>query len=93
MATPAVLVKSSVDLRASLDEQAVQESTPPPRPLVVASPGASASVELQFHGNDGMETETEFELQREEAKAQGDANSDGRGCRNGGSRRGTGHRR
>ena len=65
MATPAVPVELSVDLRASLDEQAVQESAPPPRPLAVASPGASAVVESQSHGNDGMETETEFELQRE----------------------------
>ena len=62
MATPAVPVKSSIDLRASLDEQAAQESAPPPQPLVVASPGASAAVESQSHGNDGMETETEFEL-------------------------------
>ena len=46
MATPAVPVKSSVDLRASLDEQAAQESAPPPRPLAVVSPGASTAVEL-----------------------------------------------
>ena len=65
MATPAVLVVSSVDLRASLDQQAAQESAPPSRPFVVASLGAYAAVESQSHGNDGMETDTEFELQRE----------------------------
>ena len=65
MATPDVPVKSSVDLRVSLDEQAAQKSAPPPRPLAVASPSASTAVKSQSHGNDGMEMETKFELQRE----------------------------
>ena len=61
MASPAVPCDSSSDLNAGMDQQPANHPAPPPTPLAIASPTSPANLQLQSHGDAGIETDTEFE--------------------------------
>ena len=93
MATPAVPYDSSSKLNAPTDQQTMQKSAPLPTPLVIANPGSPATLQAQFHGDNGMETDTKFgNPAGKEANAKGEGNSSAGRCRNDRCGGGTGRR-
>ena len=61
MGSPGVPFDSFSDLNAGMNEQQANQPGTPPTPLAIASPASPPILQLQSHGDDGIETDMEFE--------------------------------